>query len=138
MVFVNEHTKWCWKKLLDQLLTEYEKSILNQRFSDISRTQKLWQLLSLEIVVMDPSQGSITLPLVNDEMLVNGAENNGFMLLPIARSDSDWRTYLLKVLRINSESLKEHLGTNEVIHDLRFRTYTAHLREMVEIESSCA
>ena len=27
---------------------------------------------------MDPSQGSITLPLVNDEMLVNGAENNGF------------------------------------------------------------
>ena len=78
MVFVNEYTKWCWKKLLDQLLTEYEKSILNQRFSDISRTQKLWQLLSLEIVVMDPSQGSITLPLVNDEMLVNGAENNGF------------------------------------------------------------
>ena len=39
-------------------------------------------------------------------------------------------------LKTNSKSLKEHLGTNEVIQDPRFRTYTTHLREMVEIGSS--
>ena len=39
-------------------------------------------------------------------------------------------------LRTNSNSMKEHLETNEVIQDPRFRTYKRHLREMLEIGSS--